>query len=66
MACRDWALAPGPLVDDPPTAGMPPEGGAGGAPDEDDEDGKGPPPGTGPVAGCGMHWDEPCNFPTNR
>src|SRR5437667_8401024 len=59
MSWRDWALAPGPLVDEPPAAGIPPEGGEGGEGGPDDC-GKGPPAGTGPVAGCGVHWNEPC------
>ena len=59
MSWRDWALAPGPLVEEPPAAGMPADGAAGAPDEEGDDDGKGPPAGTGPVAGCGVHWNEP-------
>src|SRR2546423_10161088 len=60
MSWRDWALAPGPLVDEPPAAGIPAEGGDDEPDgDEGDEDGEAPPAGTGPVAGCGVHWNAP-------
>lgn len=57
MAWRDWALAPGPLVDEPPAAGIAGDGGADGGDDGEDEE-NGPPGGTSPVAGWGVHWNE--------